>query len=83
MENVANTYSNSNESKYDIGNPTEKHMLCKQFVAWNCNGCSIAPLTDYANSLIYLELPTEKYYFTDADGRLYIDLRDSEGILRS
>ena len=44
-------------------------MLYKQFVAWNYNGCSIAPLTGYTNNLIY---------FTNADERVYIDLRDSK-----
>ena len=53
-------------------------MLYKQFVAWNYNGCSIAPLTGYANNLIYQELPTEGEYFTNADERVYIDLRDSK-----
>ena len=42
--------------KYDIDNLTHKHLLCKQFLAWSCNGSSVAPLTDYMNNLIYQEL---------------------------
>ena len=53
-------------------------MFHKQFAVWNQNGCSIAPLTGYANNLIYQELPTECEYFTNADERIYIDLRDSK-----
>ena len=45
IENVGNTYSVTNELKHDIDNVTEKYMLYKQFVMWNCNGCSIVPLT--------------------------------------
>ena len=56
-------------------------MLYKQFVAQNCNGCSIAPLTDYANNLIYQELLIKRKYFSDADERLYADLRDSKGYI--
>ena len=56
-------------------------MLYKQFVAQNCNSCSIAPLSDYANNLIYQELLNKRKYFSDADERLYADLRDSKGYI--
>ena len=47
--------------------------MFEQFVAWNCNGCSVAPLTDYINNPIYQELPTS------SDERIYINLRASYG----
>ena len=81
IDNASNTYSVSNELKYYIEVATQKHMLYKQFVAYNCNGCSIAPLTDYANNLIYQELLIKKKYFSHADERLYADLRDSKGYI--
>ena len=46
-------------------------MLYKQFALWNYNNCSVAPLTDYTNNLIYQELPMEGDYFTDATKSLY------------
>ena len=30
----------------NFDNLTEKHLLHKQFVAWSCDGSSVAPLTD-------------------------------------
>ena len=59
IENASNTNSVANESKYNVSDDTEKHMLYKQFVAWNSSGCSVAPLVDYLNNPIYQELPTE------------------------
>ena len=47
-----------------------------QLTACNCNGCLIAPLTDYANNPIYQELLTESNYFPNADERVYINLGD-------
>lgn len=54
-------------------------MLYKQFVVWCCNGCSITPLKDYANNRIYQNPPTESDYFSSADERLFLDMRDSMG----
>ena len=69
-----------NEKKYDIDNLTQKHLLYKQFVAWSCNGCSTAPLTDYINNPIYQELIDEDDYFgTKSDEIIYLDLRASSG----
>ena len=48
------------------------------FVAWWCNGCCIAPLTDYINNPIYQELIDEdKYDGNTSDERIYLDLRAS------
>ena len=47
------------KKKYDTDNLMQKHLLFKQFVAWACNGCSTASLSDYINNLIYQELTDE------------------------
>ena len=52
-------------------------MLCKQFVGWSCNGCSIAPLTDYINNPIHQELPEESEFFSTNCERIHLDLRAS------
>ena len=57
----------------------QKHLLFKQFVAWGCNGCSVAPHTDYINNPIHQELPLETEYFSSSDERIYLDLRASYG----
>ena len=53
-------------------------MYCA-FIAWICNGSSIAPLSDSTHNPIYQEAPRKKKYFTSSDERLYIDLRRSKG----
>ena len=62
---------------------TQKHLLYKKFVAWNCNGSSVAPLTDYMNNPIFQELPDEDTYFgVTNDDRIYLDLRASSGSVK-
>ena len=73
LQNFTESYSHTNEKRYDVNNNTEKHLFSEQFVVWNCNGCSVASLTDYINSPIYQELPTS------SDERIYINLRASYG----
>ena len=77
---MSNTYSIVHKLKY-ISDVTIIYKLYKQFVAWNCNGCLIAQLTDYVNNTIYQELKvnTESEYYTNVDKRVYIDLRDGKG----
>ena len=54
--------------------------MYNQFVAWSCNGCSLAPLTDYINNPIYQGLVDEdNYNETKSDERVYLDLRASSG----
>ena len=64
-----------------MDNLTQKLLLCKQFVAWCCNGCSVAPLTsyiDYIDNPIYQELIDEgKYEGNTCNERIYLDLRAS------
>ena len=76
LSNFTEIYSLTNEKKYDIDNLTQKYLLCKQFVAWSCNGSSVAPLTDYISNPIYQELIDEDDYFkTKSDERICLDLR--------
>ena len=79
LENASNTYSSFNEIKFDSEDEHNKFLLYNQFVVWNCNGCSIAPLSDYANNKVYQELPRFKNLFDKTDEKLYIDLRRSKG----
>ena len=71
------------KKKYSIDNLTQKHLLYKQFVAWHCNGSSVAPLVDYMNNPIYRELTNEEeYYSLKSDERVYLDLRALSGYVR-
>ena len=55
-------------------------MLYKMFVAYNCNGCSTAPLTQYKSNPIYQDLtPEEEYRDNSRDDSIYIDMRRSQG----
>ena len=52
-------------------------------MAWNCNGPSVAPLTEYMNNPIFQELPDEdKYFSVTNDDRIYLDLRTSSGYVK-
>ena len=83
LSNFTEIYSLTNEKKYSIDNLTQKHLLYKQFVAWHCNGSSVAPLTDYMDSPIFRELPDEDEYFSlKSDERVYLDLRASSGYVK-
>ena len=76
-------YSLENEKKYSIDNLTQKHLLYKQFVTWNCNGSSVAPLTEYVDNPIFQEFPDEQTcYSLKSDERIYFDLRASSGYVR-
>ena len=85
LTNFNKIYSLTNEKKkkYDIDNLTQKHLLYKQFVAWSCNGSSVALLTDYMNNPIYQELISEDDCFNLLiDKRVHLDLRASSGYLK-
>ena len=83
LSNFTEIYSLTNEKKYDIENLTQRHLLYKQFVAWNCNGSSVAPLTDYMNNPIFQELPNEdKYFDATNDERDYLDIRASSSYVK-
>ena len=58
-------------------------MLYKQFLAWSCNGSSVAPVSDYVDNPIFQELPDqEKYFSAKSDERIYLDLRASSGYVK-
>ena len=83
LPNFTEIYSLTKKKKSDIGNLTQRHLLYKQFVAWNCNGSSIALLTDYMNNPIFQELPDEgKYFAATNDDTVYLDLRASSGYVK-
>ena len=80
LENFKEIYTLASEKNYSIDNLTQKHLLCKQYVAWCCGGCSTAPLTDYVYSPVCQELTEETGYFGyKSNERIYIDLRASAG----
>ena len=80
LTNFTKIYSLTNEKKYDLANLTQKHLLYKQFVAWSCNGCSVAPLTNYINNPVYQELVDEEDFLgVESDERIYLYLRASSG----
>ena len=68
MSNFTEICSLANQKKHDVDNLTQRHLLHKQFVAWSCNGSSVAPpsphpLTEYMNNPIFQELPDEDQHF--------------------
>ena len=79
FENSTSTYSLTGKLEYDYKNHDESTMLYKMFVAYNCNGCSTAPLTQYKNSPIYQDITAEEEYRDNSrDDRIYIDMRRSQ-----
>ena len=83
LSNFTEIYSLTKEKKYDTGNLTQRYLLYKQFVAWNCNGSSVAPLSDYMDNPIFQELPDEDTYFSaKSDEKIYLDLRASSGYVK-
>ena len=76
-------YSLTNEKKHDVDNLTLRHLLWEQFVAWHCNGSSVAPTVDYINNPIFQELPDEdEYYSEKSDERIYLDLKATSGFVK-
>ena len=61
----------------------QKLLLYKQFIVWNCNGSSVALLSDYMLNPAYPELVSEDEYLdVKSDERLYLDLRASSGYVK-
>ena len=57
-----------------------KNIIYKMFVAYNYNGCSPAPLTQYKTNEIYQYItPEEEYRANTRDDRIYIDMRRCQG----
>ena len=73
-------YGPAIELNFDLTNESDKSQLYSNFVAYQCNGCSTAPLTQYRTSDIYRKLTKYGDYFASkSDERLYVDLRISRG----
>ena len=72
-------FTPSQTQRNDINNTPETDLLYRQFVAWSCNGCMRAPLTDFINNPVYMELHEESEYFSASDERIYLDLGASYG----
>ena len=80
FENTSTTYSLTGELEYDVNINDELHILYKMFLAYQCNGCSTAPLSQYKNNEIYQEITTEENYTTaNTNDRILIDFRRSKG----
>ena len=78
--NASKAYTLTGKIAYDINNKDEKNLLYKIFVAYQCNGATFAPLTDYKNNSIYQDLTDEyQYRGQTKDDRIYIDMRRSKG----
>ena len=80
LENASTTYNLTGQLEYNVSNEDDKHWLYQMFVAYYCEGCSAAPLTQYKNNKIKQELTKEKSYFgQNSDERLYIHMRRCKG----
>ena len=80
FENTTTTYSLTGKLEYDYKNHDETTMFYEMFVAYKCNGCSTASLTQYKNNPIYQYItPEEKYRKNTRDDRIYIDMRRCQG----
>ena len=78
--NASKAYSLTGKLSYDINNRDEKYEMYKMFVAYNCNGATFAPLTEYKNNPVYQDMTSEfEYRGNDKDDRIYIDMRRSKG----
>ena len=83
LNNFTELYSLTNKKKYDMDNLTQQHLLYKQFIAWSCNGSSVAPVSDYVDNPIFQEPPDQETYFSaKSDERIYLDLRASSGSVK-
>ena len=81
LENLNNKYGEINR-KYDLTEEHDKYLMYRNFVGWATGqGCTVGPLTQYANNEIYKELiKYEDYYSkTKSDEKLYVDLRRGRG----
>ena len=80
FENTTSKYSLTVKLEYDYKNHDKKTMLYKMFVAYNCNGWSTTPLTQYKNNPVYQDIaPEEECRDNNRDDRVYIDMRGSQG----
>ena len=74
LTNFTELYSLTNKKNYDTDNLTQHHLLYKQFLAWSCNGLSVAPVSHYVDNPIFQELPDQEKYFSAKSERIYLEL---------
>ena len=80
FENKSTTYSLAGKLEYDVNKNDELDILYNMFLAFQCNGRSTAPLSQYKNNKIYQEIKTEENYTTaNTDDRILIDLQRIKG----
>ena len=60
--NISNENSATNTLRYDLDNNLHKHLLYKQFLAGNTNGCSTAPLGDFMNNPVAQKLKKKRLF---------------------
>ena len=76
VENIMNSYSTANVQEFNLTNKHDKHRLYKNFIAFNCEVCSLSTLIDYAdNPTLTME---EDYLKNCSNLHLYTDLRDNK-----
>ena len=80
FENTSAMYSLTRKLFFDLEKDDDKNILYKMLVAYNCEGCSSVPLTQYKNNEIYQEMaPEDEFSTNDRDDRILIDMRRSKG----
>ena len=80
FENTSSTYGLTGKLEYNYKNHDEKILLHNMFIAYNCTGCTTAPLTQYKNNEIYQEITQEDEYRDNTkDDRICLDMRKSQG----
>ena len=79
-EDISSTYSMTVKLEYNYKNHDEKNLLYEMFVAYNCYGCTTAPLTQNKNNEIYQEITQPDVYRDNTkDDRIYLHMRRSKG----
>ena len=66
FENTTSTYSLTGKLEHNYKYEDEKNILYKMFIAYNCDGCSTAPLTQYKTTEIYQDITTEEEYTSNS-----------------
>ena len=75
VENTSTTYSLTGKLEYDVNKNDELDILYKMFLAFQCNDCSTAALSQNKNNEIFEEITTEENHATaNTDDRTLIGL---------
>ena len=79
LQNTSNTYTVFNTVKFDLEDAEDQYTLYHAFTAWVTGSSSIVPQSDYVYNETVQQLPKIEKYFSDADERVYIDIRQNKG----